>query len=307
MVKRFKRRRLKAILGSLAAAATATGVVAMPPFGSWSAPANLESLPGSSSSVNTTFVDGCASHAKGGLEIYFNSNRAGSQDIFVARRASTSEGFGAPVRLPAPVNTSSAEACPTIVNGNRLYFSSDRDDPAYDLYVSKLGPKGWSAPVRLGPNINTNGNLEETPTFYEDDQGREVMIFTRRSPSSGLAGAGGKLYQSIDGGPASLVQGGPHSSAGDNRASVTHDGRTIFWDSVRGGNPDLYYATRSSTSQQWGEAIRLADLSSTALDLRPFVNWDGTLLTFSSNRPGSESTLPDMWFATRARAVGKAR
>lgn len=275
---------------------TASAAVAMPSFGDWSAPANLESLPGSSNAINTPAVDGCASHSPDGLTLVFNSNRTGNFDLYIATRSSTSEGFGDPVPLPAPVNTSANEACATITHGKRIYFSSDRDDPNYDLYVTRHGPNGWTTPTRLGPNINTDATLDEVAAFYEDDEGREVMIFTRR------AGPTGKLYQSVDGGPATLVQGGPHSSASDVRASVTHDGRTIFWDSTRAGSlggPDIWYATRSNTSQPWGQAIHLAELSSDGLDLRPFINWDGNFLTMSSNRTGSASPAPDIWFTAR--------
>ena len=277
-------------------ALSAASAVAAKSFGDWTQPASIEALPGSSNAINTPAVDGCASHSPDGLTLVFNSDRTGNFDLYLATRSSKSEGFGDPVRLPEPVNTPANEACATIANGKRIYFSSDRDDPAYDLYVTRLGPKGWSTPTRLGPNINTAGMLEEAAAFYEDDEGREVMIFTRRS------GPAGKLYQSIAGGPATLVQGGPHSSASDLRASVTHDGRTIFWDSTRTGSlggPDIWYATRSNTSEPWGQAIHLTELSSAGFDLRPFINWDGKFLTMSSNRTGSESPAPDIWFASR--------
>lgn len=286
--------------------ALASATAAAKNWREWSAPLNLESLPGSSSALNTASVDGCASHSPDGLTIAFNSNRAGNHDIYMATRESKTAGFGDPIKLPSPINTSSNDSCPTIANGHRLYFSSDRDDPAYDLYVSRLGKGGWSAPVRLGPNINTPGALEEAVDFYENDEGRSVMVFTRRPPS-GLAGQGGKLYQSVDGAPATLIQGGPHSSTGDNRASVTNDGLTIFWDSVRSGaTPDLYYATRSNTSEPFGEAIALAGVNGPGFDARPYISKDGTFLTFSSQRPGNESAAPDIWVATREKATGRS-
>jgi WD40-like Beta Propeller Repeat len=301
---KIKSDRLRPVMwaASLIALASATAVAAKN-WGDWSGPINLESLSGSSDALNTPAVDGCASHSRDGLTIVFNSNRGGNFDVYMATRSNTSEGFGSPVRLPAPINTSSNEACGTIANGNRLYFSSDRDDPAYDLYVSKRGPNGWSEPTPLGPNINTQGMLEETADFYEDDQGRQVMIFTRRN----AAGTVADIYQSIDGGPPSLVQGGPHSSAADARASVTNDGLTIFWDSSRSGGlggPDLYYATRSSTSEPFGSAIHLQSLSSPAFDARPYVSKDGSFLTYSSARTGSESAAPDIWLATRQKISG---
>jgi hypothetical protein len=293
-------RALPAVIGIAAMAAASAS--AAKNWDDWSSPANLESLPGSSSALNTAAIDGCAHHSPDGLTIVFNSSRvAGNQDIYMATRSSTSEGFGTPVALPAPVNGSSNDSCPTLATGHRLYFSSDRDDSAYDLYVSTLGQHGWSAPDRLGSGINVNGMLEEAADFYEDDEGREVMIFTRRQ------GAVGKIYQSVDGGVPSLVQGGPHSSASDSRASVTRDGLTMFWDSTRSGGlggPDLYYATRSSTSDPFDTAIHLQALSSPALDLRPNISKDGMFLTFASTRAGGESAAPDMWITTREKVTG---
>ena len=298
--------RMRVGIGAASLIALASATAAAKNWSDWSAPVNVESLPGSSLTVNTAAVDGCASHSPDGLTIVFNSNRTGNQDLYMATRSSTAEGFGAPTPLPAPVNSSSNEACPTFAEGHRLYFSSDPDDPAYDIYVSRRGKDGWSPPVRLGPNINTAGVLEEAADFYEDDQGRRVMVFTRRPPA-GLAGQGGKLYQSIEGGPPSLVQGGPHSSAGDNRASLTKDGLTIFWDSVRGGPaPDIYYATRSNTSEPFGQAIALSGISGPGFDARPFISKDGSFMTFSSGRVGNESPAPDIWMTTRDKITGKS-
>ena len=269
----------------------------------WSGPMNLEALPGSSTAVNTPAVDGCASHSPDGLTIVFNSNRSGADfDLYMATRPSTSEGFGTPVRLPAPVNSSANEACATIANGHRLYFSSDRDDPAYDIYVSKLGPNGWSEPKNLGAHFNTAGWLDESAAFYEDGDGRQIMVFSSREDG----GAGdGNIYESVDGGPKRLVAGGANSSASDNRPSVSRDGLTIFFDSTRSGGlggPDLYYATRSNTSEPFGPAIHLRGLSSAGFDARASISKDGSFLTFST--AGTESPAPDIWFATRDKITG---
>jgi Tol biopolymer transport system component len=286
----------------LAALAAASASVAKN-WDDWAQPVNIESLPGSSSAVNTPAVDGCASHSPDGLTLVFNSNRAGNQDLYMATRSSMSEGFGTPVRLPEPVNGTSNEACPTIANGHRLYFSSDRDDPSYDIYVSKRGPNGWSEPENLGPNINTPGWLDEAAAFYEDG-GDQVMLFSSRQ----AGGSGdGNIYESVNGGPKSLVAGGPNSSASDNRPSVTRDGLTIFFDSTRSGGlggPDIYYATRSTTSEPFGTAIHLDGLSSSVFDARATISKDGSFITFSSQRPGGESAAPDIWYATREKVTG---
>lgn len=273
-------------------------------YGEWTAPVNIESLAGSSDNINTSFVDGCASLSPDGLNLAFTSNRTGNFDIYIASRSDTSAAFGDPVRLPAPVNGTTTDSCPTLLHGKRMIFTSFRDDPAGDLYETRVGPKGWTEPRRFGPNINQPGIQDEVATLYEDDAGREVMLWSRRNSSQP-----GDIFQSIDGSPATLVQGGPNSSAADNRPSVSHDGKTIYWDSNRGGSPtdpDLWMANRSSTSETWGTAVRLGELSSAGtIDQRPFISWDGTMLIFSSNRPGSSSALPDMWIATRDRIRGK--
>ena len=274
---------------------TTAAALAMPSFGDWSGLTDVEALPGSSTEVNGPSIDGCASISPDGLTLAFNSFRSNNQEIWLATRSNTSEGFGDPIMLPAPINTPAQEFCPTIARGNRLYFSRSTGVPGTgDLYVSKRGPKGWSEPVRLGSAINTADSSEESASFYEDDQGREVIVFSRR-PNGAFVGPGGHIYESVDGAPATLVAGGPFSSGSDNRPSVTHDGKEIFWDSLRTGSrgPDVWYATRSSTSQPFGQAIQLNQVNSALAETRPFVSWNGDTLVVSANS--------DIWFATREK------
>jgi Tol biopolymer transport system component len=286
---------LKLMLGATGsvglAALTTVAAMAMPPFGDWSAPADIESLPGSSTDLNTASIDGCASISPDGLTLAFNSFRTGNQEIYLATRTNTSEGFGDPVMLPATINTSGIESCPTLTHGKRLYFTRTRGDPG-DLFVSKLGPNGWSEAQRLGPAVNHPTLVEESVSIYEDDEGREVMVFSRR-PAGPLVGPGQKIYESIGGAPATLVAGGPHSSSSDSRPSVTHDGKAIFWDSLRSGGPHIWYATRSYTSQAWNQAIQLGHLGTAT---RPNVSWDGETLMLGA--------ASDIHFATREKATG---
>jgi hypothetical protein len=86
----------------------------------------------------------------------------------------------------------------------------------------------------------------------------------------------------------------PRFRSAMHRPSVTHDGKSIFWDSLRTGTlggPDIWYATRSSTSEPWGQAIHLGQVSSGANDTRPLVSWDGRIMIISAAN--------DIWFATR--------
>lgn len=299
---------LKCAAGAIAL--SAASALAAKNWGEWSAPQSLETLPGSSTQVNTPGVDGCSSLSPDGLELYFTSGRPGGLgfvDIWVATRSSTSEGFGDPVNLGAPINSPGAEFCPTITQGKRLYFSSTRAGGG-DLFVSRLEKDGWSEPENLGPNVNSPA-VEESASFYEDEEGREVLVFSSRRSGRG------QLYQSVDGGLAEPIAE-LNSSAADQRPSVRKDGLEIFWDSTRSGtlgNSDLYTATRSSTSEPWGAAVHLQSLSSAGpagdgfspgYDARPFITWDGSTLLFGSVRSGGEG-LPDIYFSTREQVTGQ--
>lgn len=298
-MQKISSRGLRRVVCALGFSAITAAALAMPSFGDWSARADIESLPGSSTDVNSDSIDGCASISPDGLTLAFNSFRSLNQEIWIATRTNTSEGFGDPVLLPAPINTAAQEFCPTITRGHRLYFSRSTGAPGTgDLFVSKLGPNGWSQPENLGPAINDPATVEESASLYQDDEGRDVLVFSRRPPGP-FVGPGGQIYESVDGVPATLVAGGPHSSASDNRPSVSHDGRTIFWDSDRTGSlgPDIWYATRSNTSEPFGSAIHLDQVSSGANDTRPFLSWDGKMLIISAAN--------DMWFATREKSAGR--
>jgi hypothetical protein len=277
-----------------------TAALALPAFGDWSAPINAEQLPGGSPALNTPAVDGCVSLSHDGRTLVFNSNRGGDQDIYIASRTDTAHGFGAPQRLPDAINSQADEFCPTLAAGNRLYFSRASSSDPGDLYVSQGNKtKGWGAAQPLGPLVNTAA-LEEAAAFYEDDSRRPVMLFSRRLPD----GSQGQILQRIGEGTVTLVGGGVNAGGSNNRVSVTHDGRTIFFDSTRPGGrggPDLWSASRTSNLAAFGAAAPLTELNSSGFDARPTISWDGTELFFSSNRAGSESPAPDIWVSARSR------
>jgi Tol biopolymer transport system component len=81
---------------------------------------------------------GAAAPSSDGLTIYFRSDRnaaIGDYDIYVARRASTSVGFG-PATAVTEVNSPSLDTPNWIsADGCRLYLSSSRDD-ASNIYVA---------------------------------------------------------------------------------------------------------------------------------------------------------------------------
>lgn len=299
-------------------AATAATAVAAKRFGAWSTPVSAQQ--GSHPSLNTEFNDGCPILSPDGLSLYMASNRPGgmgnllpsgvmdNQDIWVAKRTKTTEGWGAPVNLGAPVNSAADDFCPTPVRGKRLFFVSKRTEPNGDIYVTRLGPRGWQQPIHLGPNINSPYQ-EWSPAYFVDEAGREVLYFSSTRPGGPGAGPDQDIYYSVNYGPAQLAPGALNTPFDDARPNVRRDGKEIVFDSTRPGTlggPDVWTAARSSTSQPWPEAVHLANVSSSAPDTRASLSWDGSILLVGSSRPGGEG-MADIYVSTRSKVKGRPR
>lgn len=310
----WKRRRLAALCAG--GALIASGVAAQQ-YGGWNPPVNAEQ-PGTDSRLNTAFNDGCPILSPDGLSLYMATNRpldengtvAKDLDIWVATRATTTSPWGAPVRLPAPVNSGADEFCPTPVRGHGLFFVSKRTEANGDIYFTRLRHGVWDEPVHLGPNINSPYQ-EWSPSYFEDDRGRPVLYFSSTRPGIGPAGTQ-DIYYSVNFGPARPATE-LNTTANDSRPNVRHDGREIVFDSDRPGSlpapstglpsPDIYIASRPSASAPWSGVTHLVGLSSTGADSRASLSWDGSIMVFGSNRAGGDGS-GDIYVTTRPRIRG---
>ena len=288
------------IAGVAAGALLASGVAAKN-FSDWGAPVNAESLPGSSSDLNTSSNDGCPILNPYDGSLYMASNRPGGHgglDIWIAPRSG--EGWGTPVNAGSNINTSADEFCPTPARGNRFFFVRRLSATDTDIFVVKdLPNQGFGTPQRLPTGANAiNSPWEEwSPSWFEAPDGREFLYFasTRRGHPAQ------EIFYSVDFGPAQLAQGGVDSSASDARPNVRRDGLEIVWDSTRTGSQgtDIWTATRSSVDQPWGTAVQLGNgINSAGNESRASLSWDGTRLMFGTTRAGGEGSA-DIWTATR--------
>lgn len=274
-------------------------------FGDWATPVSAEV--GSDPSLNTAFNDGCPILSPDGLSLYTATNRpdvAGGLDrdldIWVAHRETTTSGWGAPTRLPAPVNTEDNEYCPTPARGKRLFFvRAPAGTMNGDILLTRQGMDGYEVPTVFGPEINSPSQ-EWSPSYFEDEAGNEVLYFssTRTGPQA--------IYASVNYGPAEAVA--ELNAGGDAaRPNVRRDGREIVFDSVRSpnfGGPDIWTASRGSTSEPWSAPQHLASVSSNAADSRASLSWDGTFMLLGSARAGTEGSA-DIYVTTRPRLTGQ--
>jgi hypothetical protein len=277
----------------------------VPLYGEWLSPVSLESIPGTSPELNTAFNDGCPILSPDGLSIFMASNRPGGMgglDIWAAYRNSVNEPFGAPVNLPAPINSILDDFCPTPILGNGLYFVSTREGGfgGGDIYRSHQEGSGWSAPQLLGPEINSPAG-EASPSYFEEGGNSYLFFSSNREGGFEPGGTDSDIYFSVNSGTAQLAPG-LNTASDDFRPNVRSDGREIVFDSNRPGGVggfDIWSASRGAIGDDWQAPANLMSLNSTANETRASLSWDGRALVFGSNRPGAEGQA-DIYITTRA-------
>ena len=309
-------RRNRSLLVAAGAFATfgITGTLMAAQFGDWSVPVSAEI--GSNPELNTAFNDGCPILSPDGLSLYMATNRpggAGGLDIWVATRATTTSGWGAPAPLSSDINTADNEFCPTPIRGRGLFFvRAPAGTMNGDIYRTRLDRDGKRQPERLPDTINSSFQ-EWSPAYFQDEAGNEVLYFatTRDGPQQ-------KIYASVNYGQARPVA--ELNAGGDAaRPNVRKDGREIVFDSTRSPNlslpgapvtPDIWVATRGSTAEPWSAPQHLPAVSSPVVDTRASLSWDGTFLLVGSTRAGTETApgvplQPDIYVSTRPRIRGQ--
>jgi hypothetical protein len=302
----------RAVAGALALlAATATAAQANPTPSPWAPAVNAESVPGTSSELNTPFQDGCPIQSPDGLSLYMASTRPRFEgdtrtdiDIWVAQRESKDAPWGAPVNLPEPVNSAADDFCPTPIRGGGLFFVSRRVTPGVtcgmgDIYLTRLNPgHGWEAPEHLDCDADGGPN---TPL---DEQGPS---YVKTGGPSLYYSSGPDIYVSErhgDGGfgpPSPVVE--LNSSAVDIQPNVRHDGREIVFASNRGGptafgGQDIWTSIRKDVHGPWSAPVNLGpNVNTAAGETRPSLSWDAATLYFG-RAPGLPVTA-DIFVTTR--------
>jgi WD40 repeat protein len=299
------------VLLATAAAAVAAG----PYFTDWSGTQKIDEVAGNHADLNTPALDGCPIQAPDGLSLYMASTRPGGHgllDIWVATRASTSDGWGPPVNLPEPINSAADDFCPTPIHGGGLLFASRRVIEGVtcgmgDIYFARLNPaNGWSEPEHFAcaPDGPNSGLDEQGPSYM---QGR--LYF-----SSGSAAVPADLYVSettgdMRFGPASLIAELSLPNVNDIQPNIRKDGREIVFSSNRTGGQggqDIWSATRASVDDAWSAPVNLGGGINTPFgESRPSFSWDAQQLLFGRAGPvgtgEGQTGLSDIYVSTREK------
>jgi Tol biopolymer transport system component len=172
-----------------------------------------------------------------GSKLFFTSDRPvdgrpkTDYDLWVMDR--TSDGWGEPRNLGAPVNTESNEWFASVTAGGTLYFSSSRPGGRgiVDLYRARPAGDGYDAPEPLA-DFNAAGLAQTEPYVAPDES---FLVFSSYDRPGGYGGW--DIYVSYNRGgtwtePRNL---GPkvNTSTRDYSPRLTPDGKYLFFTSER--------------------------------------------------------------------------
>ena len=150
----------------------------------WGEPVNL------GPTINSPLGEYGVSISSDGLSLYFDTSQLGPitywNDLWVATRATTDDGWSNPVSLGSRVNSLDDDYSPSISSdGLSLFFMSNRSGN-YDLWVTTRATTDddWSNAVNLGPTVNSS-SADADPGISAD--GRMLFFSSRRPGGSGDA------------------------------------------------------------------------------------------------------------------------
>jgi hypothetical protein len=224
------------------------------------------------------------------LDLYFSSTRADTgSDVWTAHRASRTDPFDAPT-LVAEVNSAMYETSPAIaVDGLAIYVGSDRDGGVggTDIWSSTRADRSsaWSAPVDMTTLNSADADIPRPPGQHD-----LVMPLASERGSPGIFETYLSMRTAVDQpfGAPTLVSELTATNTIIVDAFLSDDGLTLLYTWAPGGKkPDIYIASRASTTDRFSLAAPIADINSPDDERDPWLSPDGTTFFFTSDRTGT--------------------
>jgi hypothetical protein len=224
------------------------------------------------------------------LELCFERDR----DIFCATRTSLASPWSA-AQAVAELNTSEEEGTPELApDGKTIYLSSARGSTAVHVFVStRAGPgQAWSAPV---PVTELSSPASDNCAAISGD-GLTIAIDSERATSGDrdlfLASRAGPWAPWGNPAPVTELNTVGHE---DSSPWLDQAARVIYFASDRGGNMDLWVATRPDRATSFSAPSPVSGLCSSDSEADPWLSPDQRTIYFARNAGGNW----DLYTATR--------
>jgi outer membrane protein OmpA-like peptidoglycan-associated protein len=164
-------------------------------------------------------------------------------------------------------------------DGKTLLYMNEL--PFYNaVYFSQWTPKGWSSPVNITPQIQSDGDQYVTSVSYD---GKKLYLTREDAYNSDIYTSvyqNGRWSKSV-----AIPDQGINTKYWESHASISKDGKTLYFTSNRKdgiGDMDIY-VSKLQANGQWGEPKNLGTTINTPLNEdTPFITENDSLLFFSS-------------------------
>ena len=219
--------------------------------------------------------------------------------------------WSTPTSLGAVVNTAGNDSGPCISkDGLSLYFNSDSlgGYGNLDIFVSHRDSvdQPWGPPQNLGPNINSS-LADNAPVLSND----EHWLYFQSTRPGGFGGQ--DLYVARRHNQRDDLNWEPAVNLGNVVNTPANEGAPVYFEDDKTGTVSLYlysnrpgglggadiYVSVRQPDETWGAPVLVEELSSSSSDIQAAVRRDGLEMFVTSNRPGSYSSLADIWVSTR--------
>jgi Tol biopolymer transport system component len=251
------------------------------PLGPWGAPTPIDITP---------VADDDPSATGDLLELYFNR----ANDIYVTTRASTTDPWGTPIPVDE-LNSTASETTPEVSSdGLTIYFASARTPTlgGNDIWMATRASRtaAWTGLTHVVELSSASADGAATQA-----DARTIVIDTDRAGATML-----DIYIATRATP-NAAWDTPQPIAplntGDNDGNpmLSADKLTIYFDSIRTGDNEVFAATRTSANGAFGAAAPIMELSSANADTDPWISPDSRTMYFTSNRDGTQR----LWQTTR--------
>ena len=218
--------------------------------------------------------------------------------------------FGEPTHVDKPVSSESWEYSVCVSpDGRELFFSSVGIYGWHDLFVvDRESPNdSWSNKRNLGVDINSD-QPDSCPSISGDGLS---LYFSRGDTSAATIWNAKRKDYGEPWEPATML--GPMINKGSSNGTpdVSADGLSLYFARREAGNLDIFVATRTTTTDQWDEAVPLPPHINTQYDEgSPYITPDGRYLLFCSSTRDYSNDVPrpdgvgeaDIWMAKRMSA-----
>jgi Tol biopolymer transport system component len=140
-----------------------------------------------------------------------------------------------------------------------------------------------SPSVDYTPFLTTDG----LDLYFSSNRGGNYDIYTSHRPT--IAGTFG----------APQLVAGVNSSSEESQMTLSRDGLEAFLDSNRGGNRDIWRATRAVATDPFGAFSDITEIVSSADEYNAVLSYDNLRIYFAADSRTGSIGLYDIWYADR--------